>query len=605
MLNALRTRRLHVLLTLTAIAGSAATVSAQLNNPWVTFHNDQSKIDFGIAPDPSTEVDYAWGDLDQDGWIDVVVVRKQILTSVGKRENVLLMNELGVLVNRTAEYATASDVPGDQGFATPTNDRDVVIHDLDGDGWLDVTTATTISDGDPKHIGHPRIYMNLGADEVTGEWLGLEHQDARIPQLLHFVSGLPLNPRFCSVAAGDVTGDGYPDLYFGDYDSSGVGGSQQPAGSDMNDRLLVNDGTGHFVDESQSRMTQAMLLSAFAMAVVIEDMNLDGHNDILKDSALNAPQFVSAAYNNPSSPGDFDVFPGVFDQFHAFAPYHINTGDLNNDGRPDIVISDDTADRYRYNLGTDAFGRVEWGPARTYTHLDPSDADNDFNSNNLVADLDGDGWNDVVVADVDVDEPVFTRFRVYHNPGGTPGDEIQLVEEREMLGNGGWIGVVGMMQSDMTISHDVAVFDLDRDGDNDMLLGRSAGEFVWVNDTNPVFCQLDLGLGGPGSASLGVCGQPLTEIGGATLTLQGATPNAPAFLAYGLSSNPIPFLGGTLVPVPFLSIVNLTTDGSGEINLPISGLDFGPAEIYLQVLYLDGGQPLGVGFSNAVRMSVL
>ena len=33
--------------------------------------------------------------------------------------------------------------------------------------------------------------------------LGLRHEEARIPQLFEYANGLPKNPRFCAVAAGD------------------------------------------------------------------------------------------------------------------------------------------------------------------------------------------------------------------------------------------------------------------------------------------------------------------------------------------------------------------------------------------------------------------
>ena len=87
----------------------------------------------------------AWGDLNKDGWIDLVIVRKQPFTTGVGYPNTLLMNEGGQLVDRSAAYASASDVPGDSGFLTATNDRDVVIADVDNDGWLDVITATTTS----------------------------------------------------------------------------------------------------------------------------------------------------------------------------------------------------------------------------------------------------------------------------------------------------------------------------------------------------------------------------------------------------------------------------------------------------------------------------
>ena len=132
-----------------------------------------------------------------------------------------LMNRAGVLRDETAQFASASDVIGDMGFLTPTNDRDVVVADVDGDGWLDVVTATTLSDGKPKHLSHPRVYVNQREDG-SGNWLGLRHEDARIPQLLT-TGGLAVAPRFCDVAAGDLTGDGFPDLHFVDYDGTQTG----------------------------------------------------------------------------------------------------------------------------------------------------------------------------------------------------------------------------------------------------------------------------------------------------------------------------------------------------------------------------------------------
>lgn len=466
-------RALHVSATLVTLGGLA---SAQFNNQWVSYTQQPSRLGVSstAVSNSSTEIDFAWADLDHDGWTDLVVVRKEPVTTSGKRTNILLMNEGGVLQDRTSTYAAASDVPGDMGFLTPTNDRDVAIADLDGDGWEDLVTATTLSDGDPKHIGHPRVYMNLGLDG-SGNWLGFRHEDARIPQLFT-VGGMAVNPRFCSVAAGDVTGDGAADLYFGDYDSSGAGGGQQPPNLDLNDRLLVNDGSGFFTDQSAARMSANQLQSAFGMAVIIEDMNGDGRNDIVKDTALNAPQLVRINYNSSSSEGTFPVF----DEPHTLQPYHTVVGDLNNDGRPDMVITDDFEDRFRYNRGNDAFGRVIWGPPRTFTLLTGSETD--FGGNNLIVDLDLDGHNDVIITDVDVDiAGCNRRTHIYHNPGGPVGHEGNLVEERQTSG-AGWIGVVGMGSSDLNGTHDVAVFDINLDGRPDMVFGRCNGTFVWMQD---------------------------------------------------------------------------------------------------------------------------
>ncbi len=111
---------------------------------WVQFADEtvtRLVADPAVGADDVEEKDYAWGDVDQDGDIDLVVVRKQIGSTPGRRPNVLFMNEgiaeghaiNGVLVDRTEQYATESD-DGGQGFLDETNDRDVALVDVNGDG---------------------------------------------------------------------------------------------------------------------------------------------------------------------------------------------------------------------------------------------------------------------------------------------------------------------------------------------------------------------------------------------------------------------------------------------------------------------------------------
>lgn len=445
----------------TALAASLASLAGAQNSiDWIEFTQDNARLSgpAGLGVTDPQEKDYAWGDLDRDGFTDLVCVRKQPFTSDGHFRNVLFMNEVGTLVNRTALYATASDVPGDLGFDTPTNDRDVVVVDVDLDGWLDVVTATTLSMNTPKHVSHPRVYLNLGQDG-QGNWLGLEHQDARIPQLM--AGGNATFPRFCGVDAGDVTGDGYPDLFFSDYDSGGFGGF------DLNDRLLVNDGTGHFVDESDLRMTTQMRASAFGTSVSIADLNGDGVLDVADGESGQ----VNLIYNDPNNEGYFNILHNPY----SGSPYHVNTGDLNQDGKLDLLISDDGADRYALNQGNDSLGRVIWS-FHTYN------TDDGFASNNLVADLDNDGWPEALFADVDVDiGGCSRRMHIFHNRGGAVGGIVSLFEESGQ----GFTAVKGLTASQMTGMHDIAVFDLENDGDLDLVLGRCSGTSVWINQLDP------------------------------------------------------------------------------------------------------------------------
>ncbi|MAI67666.1 MAG: hypothetical protein CMJ26_07295 [Phycisphaerae bacterium] len=408
--------------------------------------NERMNSDPAVGIDDVQEKDYAWGDLDLDGDIDLVCVRKEPFTSTGRNINVLFMNENGVLVDRTAEYATATDVAGDNGFLTPTNDRDVVLHDLNNDGWLDMVTVTTLTDNSTKELSHPRVYINLG--ENDGIWQGFRFENNRIPQM-HDTAG----PRFCSLAIGDVTGDGHPDLYFGDYDS---GGEQL---FDYNNRLLINNGNGLFTDESTQRMNSEMLESAFGAASEIVDMNGDGALDIVKQTSLNPPQHVAITYNDPNNEGYFNGYDIIDQQ----APYFVTAGDLNGDGRMDLVVVDDGSDHYYLNTGNGGDG---------FANFDSFTLENtsEFGGNTVIRDLNNDGHQDVIVTDVDVDISGCSRAtHIFRNLGDTPN--ITLDEQD-----------VGISNAELQGVHDVAVFDINGDGWLDMVMGRCDTTEVWIQD---------------------------------------------------------------------------------------------------------------------------
>lgn len=434
------------------IAGSA------FGQHWVNFVNETSTR--LVAPsstganDPD-EKDYAFADFDKDGDIDLVCVRKQPFTTAGKRVNVLFMNEGGVLTDRTQLYAVASDIPGDEGFLTPTNDRDVVAVDVNNDTWIDLVTAVTLTDNQAKHLSHPRVYINLGNDG-GGNWQGFRYEDARIPQM-HPTAG----PRFCSVAAGDIDDDGDMDLYFGDYDS---GGAQI---FDFNNRVLKNDGNGFFSDQTNAVLTTfQMQESAFGAASFFEDMNRDGALDVVKQTALNPPQHVAVNYNNPSNKGAYNQYQIV----DSLAPYFVTVGDLNNDNLPDMVVADDGADHFWLNNGP--FG----GSTVSFTNKNFSyqaGGDDGFGGDCYIADLNNDGWNDVLIADVDVDiTGCSRRTHIFRNLGNAPNVTLQELQ------SGG--AVASIPTSELTGTHNIAIFDINQDGYLDMVIGRCIGTRVWI-----------------------------------------------------------------------------------------------------------------------------
>ena len=452
----------------TLVAATGAAFATALPAQWVTFQDETaSRLSAPaslVASDPQ-EKDYAWADFDQDGDIDLFIARKSPFTSGGHFPNVLLMNEGGVLTDRTSLYGSAVSPAlagvGSQGMLDATNDRDVVAVDVTGDGWVDLVTCTTLTNTQPQHIRVPRVYVNRGND-LGGNWLGFVYDDALR------IDDTPWGGfhRFCSVAAGDVDNDGDMDLYFGDYQQGG----SRPV--DLNDRLLLNDGTGYFTDVSSTRMTLEMLESSFGMKVEMVDMNGDGVIDILKDDALNAPQAVSISYNTPGNPGFF----GAYQLAYGNAPYHFDVGDLNNDGLPDMIFSDDGQDRYKLMTSPNGGpnGIAVFGPDVQFTYSGGG-FDDGFGGNNLIVDLDNDGFQDAIICDVDVDiAGCNRRAHIFRNLGNTPNVTMQ----EQIVGG----AVCGIPTSMLVGSFDAAVFDINGDGWNDMVLGRCTGTQVWIND---------------------------------------------------------------------------------------------------------------------------
>jgi len=121
-------------------------------------------------------------------------------------------------------------------------------------------------------------------------------------------------------------------------------------------------------------------------------------------------------------------------------------------------------------------------------------------------------------------------------------------------------------------------------------------------DLSGDICAIDLGNGGPGRATVSLCGDDLTAGGSADLELIGGPANTPAYMLLGLVNGSLPVKNGTLVPFPWASLVPMQTDGLGEIS--ISGVtgNGAPLTVFLQFVLVDPGQTQGFGFSNALQV---
>ena len=488
------TRPSTQLILTTAAALAAAALATAANAQWVTYANQTGSR---IVADPvllvndNLEKDFGIGDLDNDGDQDLVCARKFPGSIQGGFSNILFMNEGGVLVDRTQQLGSAADVSGSLGLLDPTNDRDIIAVDVDNDGWLDLVTATTMSDHVSPMLGQPRIYRNLG-DDANGNWLGFRFESARFPTMTA-LSGAAANPRFCGLAIGDFNGDGFVDLFYTDYDTPETSGTicidlnmdgdtndpnecqqspGEPGNLDYNNKLIYNLGPanpGHFVDTLTTRMTSVQLDSAFGNAAAAADMNGDGKLDIVRVNTLGGGQNVATIYSRPDGLGNSFLGP---DQAYGGAPYNMDVGDLNGDGRMDILVIDDGQDRVVINNGNGPDGFADF---TTYTI---ADSVGEFGNTARLVDLNNDGRLDAIVCDVDADLGPFCpssgrRTKIYFNTG---------VVGSSLLDEQGTVLPIANLSS----VYDIAPIDINGDGWLDLVVGRCGGIEVFMNQP-PIF----------------------------------------------------------------------------------------------------------------------
>ncbi|HXI52890.1 MAG TPA: CRTAC1 family protein [Candidatus Saccharimonadales bacterium] len=126
-------------------------------------------------------------DFDNDGWLDVLVLRGAWMKEEGRYPNSLLRNR---------GDGTFADVTEQAGLLTLHPKQTAAWFDFDGDGWLDLFVGNETIPGGPLHPCE--LYRNQGN--------GTFKEIAKI-------SGVTVRNYVKGVVAGDFNNDGRPDLY--------------------------------------------------------------------------------------------------------------------------------------------------------------------------------------------------------------------------------------------------------------------------------------------------------------------------------------------------------------------------------------------------------
>ncbi len=311
------------------------------------LYNNQGDLQFedisasaGILQDSSWSSGVSIDDINQDGLLDIYVCKVDF-SDDQSTHNLLYMNQGdGSFKEQAAEYGL-----GFSGYSTMAS-----FFDFDLDGDLDVyllnhTEHSTNSYGstDKRAVNDPRsgdrLYENMGQ---AG---GYQFKDITTEAGI-YSSALGYG---LAVSTTDVNADGYPDIYVGnDFHE--------------NDYLYINRGDGSFVESISSWVDHS---SQFTMGVDAADLNQDGRLDLFTtDMMPYDPQIRLKSGGN-----DSELVAQIKEDFGFHKQYARNhllinhceerltdraymTGtfatdwswspliqDFNNDGSPDIFIS--------------------------------------------------------------------------------------------------------------------------------------------------------------------------------------------------------------------------------------------------------------------------
>ena len=242
-------------------------------------------------------------DINLDGMPDILIGNNG--------QNVILINNGGSFTDETsARLPARTDVT-----------QDIELGDADGDGDLDLLVGNE---------DRNRLLMNNGQGIFTDE------SDTRIPLR-------PSDEETREADFGDVDGDGDLDIFFANVQTF-VGNA------DPQNRLLINDGSGIYTDETASRLPTD---SDRAFDGDFLDLDHDGDLDIATANLnRNLQDGRFRVYVNDGTGKFIEATSAFFPAGTTGAGLDIECADFNGDGQKDLYLAGrGTTDRLLLSKG--------------------------------------------------------------------------------------------------------------------------------------------------------------------------------------------------------------------------------------------------------------
>lgn len=241
----------------------------------------------------------AKADINNDGLDDVYIGGGN-----GQPGAIFLQQKNGSF-NKTAQPAFDAD--------KQSTDADAVFFDANSDGFLDLYVA---SGG----------YNNFTADDILlSDRLYINDGKSNFTKAIDALPEMRVS-KSC-VRVGDINGDGHPDIF--------AGGRVIPGNYPETPQsyLLINDGKGHFKDETSSRAPSLQKAGMITDAAWI-DLNNDKKNDlIVVGEWMPVTVFINDNGKLVNKTKDY------FEKEYRGLWNKLLIGDFNKDGKQDIIVA--------------------------------------------------------------------------------------------------------------------------------------------------------------------------------------------------------------------------------------------------------------------------
>jgi hypothetical protein len=357
--------------------------AASLEAPFVRITNSVLSADLDMS------ISCAWGDFDNDGWLDLFVGNYQ-------GSNSLFHNNGDGTFTKITTGRIATD---------PPTHASGVWADFNNDAQLDLIVANLIDTG-------PSLFVYRG----TNGALPIRMTAAEVGTLASD-SG-----RVAAASLADYDGDGYLDLF----------AAKGALVRDISDALYHNDGNGRFTLVTNSILNQALRSCQGAWA----DVDNDGKPDLFVTHAADEGNFLLRNLGF----GQFTNVTSTSGLTNRGDSVGATWGDYDNCGRLDLFVTNlrlggvATKNFLYHNQGDGTFLLV--------TNGDVANDTGHFLSCSWV-DYDNDGWLDLFVTydPPGVPPASAVKNRLYHNQGDgtfvmvTSGS---LVTDYAHAGGAGW-----------------------------------------------------------------------------------------------------------------------------------------------------------------------